>query len=594
MPAMKIARLSRLSAPAAWLAAALAGPALAAPEPATISAIQGRGAASPLVGRLVATQGAITRVEADGFFLQDAGDGDAATSDALFVYTHDAPDARAGDCVRVSGRVASFDAAGERRITELHAPRTTPMPAGRCAVAPVELGWPLAAGDDGARLEGMLVRLRGPLVVQQNFFLGRSGQLTLAAGGRIEAPTNRLRPGAQALALAAADARRRIVLDDGDTRGPPVPAPFVGADGTVRAGDHVDAVTGVLAWGRTGGAPARGGWRLLPTQPLRFARANPRPAAPPAVGGNLRVAAMNVDNFFSTVADGSGRCGPRHVASDCRGARSPAEFERQRAKLAATLVALDADVVALAEVENNGPVALQSLVDALDARAGRGTYARIDDPAGGAGGDAIKVALLYKPARVRPLGPASADDAAVHNRRPVAQAFERLGGGAAARFNVVAVHFKSRRCEGAAGEEAEQGDLQGCWSRRRVLQARALREFVQRVQAASGVARTLVVGDFNAYAHEDPVAELAAHGFADLLARFDPDGYSFVFDGAAGRLDEALATPALAARVTGAAPWHVNADEPALLDAAHAGAGDAASPYRSSDHDPLLIGLDLP
>jgi len=572
-----------------FISATLAAAACAAPAAVPIPAIQARAASGALEGRLVVTEGAVTRVDADGFFLQGPGDADPATSDALFVYTRDAPPVRAGACLRVSGRVARFEAAGGRRITELHGARATPLSRTRCAVVPVDLPWPLAPGDDGARLEGMLVRLRGPLMVQQNFFLGRAGQLTLAPGGRLLAPTNRMRPGPQALALAASEARRRIVLDDGDTRGPPAPVPFLAADGTVRAGDTIPALTGVLAWGRTG--DAAGGWRLLPTEPVRFVRANPRPAAPPAVGGNVRIAEMNLDNFFATVADGNGRCGPRQAAADCRGARSAAEFARQRTKLAAALLALDADVLALSEVENDGAGTLQSLVDALNAAAGPGAYVGID-AAGGS--DAIKVALVYKPARVRALGPARTDPAAIHNRPPLAQAFERVGGGPSSRFNVVAVHFKSRRCDGATGPEAEQGDLQGCWNHRRVLQARALHDFAARVQAADGIAPTLLLGDFNAYAREDPVDELTGRGYTDVLARFEPDGYSFVFDGAAGRLDEALATHALAPRVAGAAAWHVNADEPALLDAAHAGGRDAASPYRSSDHDPLLIGLELP
>jgi predicted extracellular nuclease len=161
-----------------------------------------------------------------------------------------------------------------------------------------------------------------------------------------------------------------------------------------------------------------------------------------------------------------------------------------------------------------------------------------------------------------------------------------------------------------------------------VLQARALRRFAADVQARSGVDETLLVGDFNAYPHEDPIATLT-HGsqgsrgsqgapvraggrperqpaFIDEIARFDPSGYSFVFDGAAGRLDEVLASPSLSPRVTGVAEWHVNADEPSLLDytlafrapscaASAACAPDryAPTPYRASDHDPVVMGLKL-
>jgi len=54
---------------------------------------------------------------------------------------------------------------------------------------------------------------------------------------------------------------------------------------------------------------------------------------------------------------------------------------------------------------------------------------------------------------------------------------------------------------------------------------------------------------------------------------------------------EAVESPA---RVTGATEWHVNADEPALLDyvgVSRLPGPHAATPWRASDHDPSLIGL---
>jgi hypothetical protein len=185
----------------------------------------------------------------------------------------------------------------------------------------------------------------------------------------------------------------------------------------------------------------------------------------------------------------------------------------------------------------------------------------------------------------------------VHDRPPLAQAFAPADG--AARFTVIASHFKSRRCEGAAGADRDRDDLQGCWNHRRVLQARALARFACAVARQSGIADTLLVGDFNAYAREDPPTSLAAAGFADQAARLEPGGWSYVFDGASGRIDGVFANAAMAARVTGVATWHVDADEPELRDDAFAsrmpGADPAASwtptPWRASDHDPVVVGL---
>lgn len=579
----------------------------------TLHAIQGRGALSPWAGRRVVTEGAVTLVTSNGFFLQEfEGAGEPRGSRAIFVFTGNAPAAvAAGQCVRLAGRVVEFNvgAADNREtlahpVTELHDVAAVQVLREGCEVAPVALALPLPEGDNLERFEGMLVMLRGPLTVQQNFFLGRFGQLSLAAGGRVQAPTNRVRPGAAAQALARENARRAIVLDDGSASQFPVPVPDLGEEGTVRAGDTVDEIAGVIDYGlasaRAGG---HGTWKIHPVRPVAFVRANPRPAVPPGVGGDLRVAAANVDNFFSTLADGHHGCAPHLVAADCRGARSAQEFERQRAKLVEMLAAIDADVVALMEIENNGATALRSLVDALNGRAGVPAWTLVDEPADGSGTDAIRVALIYKPARVAPVGAARSDRDPVHNRPPLAQTFEARDDGT--RFNVIASHFKSRRCDAASGSDLDQGDLQGCFNHRRVAQARALARFANAVTRASGVADTLLVGDFNAYAREDPPERLAAAGFADQLARFEPEGYSYVFDGGAGRLDGVFASASMAARVTGVATWHVDADEPEMLDyafalrrpaSARAAAGTpgwTATPWRASDHDPVVIGLRL-
>jgi hypothetical protein len=71
-----------------------------------------------------------------------------------------------------------------------------------------------------------------------------------------------------------------------------------------------------------------------------------------------------------------------------------------------------------------------------------------------------------------------------------------------------------------------------------------------------------------------------------------------VFDGQAGHLDHTLASASLAGRVTGAAFWHINADEPDVLDydtTFKPPTQDALyepNAYRSSDHDAVVIGLN--
>jgi Ca2+-binding RTX toxin-like protein len=157
-------------------------------------------------------------------------------------------------------------------------------------------------------------------------------------------------------------------------------------------------------------------------------------------------------------------------------------------------------------------------------------------------------------------------------------------------------HFKSKSCAGATGGDQDSGDGQACFNPTRVAQAQALLQFVNSLQSTSGTDRVLIIGDLNAYAQEDPIFTLVQAGKVDLLARFQANPYSFVFNGEAGVLDHALATPSLSTRVTGAATWAINADEPSVIDYNTEFKPQdlyAASPYRSSDHDPVLVGIDL-
>lgn len=583
-----------------------------------IPEIQGSASTSPLNGQSVTTRGVVTLRTNNGFFLQDpTGDGNPDTSDGIFVFTSTAPTVSIGQLVQLSGTVTEFNTGAAANddtlahpVTELTGVSGITVLGSGFAVPPVEVVLPETVNDELERYEGMLVTLRGPLTVSQNFFLGRYGQVTLSAGGRMETPTNRHRPGPDAQALADANARARILLDDATSVQNPNPTPYLAADNTLRAGDTVASVTGVIDYGlATNNNAGFGDYKIQPTAPVAFTRENERRTTPQPVGGNLRVASANVLNYFTTFTDGttaSGQIGQgcslggAVSAGNCRGADNAVEFARQRTKIVEAIAALDADVVGLMEIQNNGATAVQNLVDALNAKLGAGTYSRVVDPASGTGTDAIKVAMIYRGARLAPVGGSISDTAAVHNRPPLAQLFAVPNG---ERFAVVVNHFKSKGCDDAAGADIDQGDGQGCYNERRTLQAQALADFVAALQASSGSGDVILIGDLNAYAQEDPIATLAAAGFVDQIGVFNSFGYSYVFDGAAGRLDHALTSASLSDKVSGATEWHINADEPSVIDynlefkqPACATCGPdyyAATPYRSSDHDPVVVGLSI-
>lgn len=575
----------------------------------SIPQIQGGGGSSPYVTTMQRTGGVVTLLVSNGFYLQDpAGDGNPATSDGIFVFTSSAPTVSVGDRISLSATVAEFSAGdSSRTVTQLTAVSGLTVISRGNTVTPTDMMLPLASAADFERYEGMLVRFTSPLTVSQNYFQGRYGQVTLSAG-RLEKPTNRYAPrSAQAAAATAANLANMIVLDDGKSLQNPNPVPYIGADNTLRTGDSVSNLVGVIDFGLvTSSNPGPTGYKLQPAVTPFFTRDNPRTTTPTLPVGNVKVASFNVLNFFTTFTDGttvsaqSGQgcsLGSSTSKSNCRGADTLAEFQRQRAKIVAAITAIDADALGLMEIQNNGDTAVANLVDALNAVAGGGAYAVVPKPAT-TGDDAIRVAMIYKPSKLTLVGPALSDPDPVNNRPPMAQTFASRDGQI---FSLVVNHLKSKgSCPAAGDPDADAGDGQGCWNATRIRQAQRLASvFIPRVQAAAGDADVLVIGDMNAYGMEDPIAALGNAGLVNQIERFLRRGgvpYSYVFDGESGYLDHALATASLNSQVLGVHEWHINADEPSVIDYNTEFKPQdlySALPYRASDHDPVVVSLNL-
>ena len=543
-----------------------------APVPAltSIARIQGNGEDSPLRAQTVAVEGVVAGClpALRLCSLLGAADGDPATSDAVFIDTLQfAPGSR----IAGGGRVAERETGGRSSLTVLEGFAGTLRGVGEIPPA-----HPLAAlpGERAGweALEAMPVRVEGPLTVAGTHNAARFGEWQVALGERPWTPTERALPGAAADALGRANRARLLWLDDGEID-EAVVTPMRTA--VPRAGGVIDGVTGLVD-DRTG----RHRLQLAGTPAVRAA---PRPEAPTR-SGEVRIAAMNLENLFN--GDGRGSGFPTE-----RGATTHAAYLQQRAKLVLALAALDADIVALMELENDGGDAHSSeaqLVAALNAVHG-GDWRAVPMPAN-AGTDAIRVGLLYRATRVRTVGAAATLDAGPFrtlSRPPLLQGF-RAGAGPV--FHVVANHFKSKGCRDAEGADRDQRDGQGCWSATRLESARRLDAWLRQRLGRTLQAPVAILGDLNAYALEDAPRWLRDAGWRDAFAHAGvAEPYSYVYDGQRGRLDHAWLTPALAARLTGAAEWHINADEADLPAAPDA----PASPYRSSDHDPLVIDLRL-
>ncbi|WP_230462893.1 ExeM/NucH family extracellular endonuclease [Micromonospora sp. CP22] len=571
----------------------------------TIAQVQGSGDATPLAGSRVTVEGIVTADHRtggyNGVYVQTAGSGGerpvaaGTASDGIFVYlttnTANHPSVAIGDRVRVSGTANEYNGLtqltiGARTDVQVCA-QGAPLP------APVPVEFPL---DDAAResVESMLVAPVGAYTVSEVYNTNRYGEVVLAAGDQpARTPTDVARPGSDAARAQATENKlRRVLLDDGKTTNLATAGllpPYLSPTSPLRVGDSVEAFgPSVLSYGFDE-------WRLQPTRPVdadtapadrtTFKATNPRTGAPVNVGGDLRVASFNVLNYFV------------HFGGDARGAADEAALAKQEAKIVSAISALNADVVALEEIENSvrfnttdPQQALKRLVAALNSKDGAGTWDYVRTPAelpGAAQQDFITTAIIFKPAKAQPKGPSrSVNDETVwfNAREPIAQTFTA----GSVDFIVVANHFKSKSGAGS-GDNADTGDGQGGWNGDRIRQATALAAFVDQVKADSKTDNVLLLGDFNAYTHEDPMQVLYGKEYRNLN---DTGKTSYVFNGESGSLDHALASPSLAARVTGVDVWQINAVESYAFQYDGLAAFFAPDAYRASDHNPLVVGID--
>ena len=568
-----------------------------------ISTIQGNGAASPLVGEVVQVEAVVTQTSPGlrGYNIQAVGaeqDADPATSEGVFVYVNNSNvGVEVGQRVRLLAKVAEFN--GHTQLSNV----TASLDCGSATLPePVALALPVASLTDLEAVEGMLVQFAQPLTVNDNFTLGRFGELTLANGRRYT-PTQVVAPGADAAALAAQHELNKIILDDASTAQNPANVPYptggLSAANSVRVGDSVINLTGTVYYGFNQ-------YRIMPTQNVTFVNSNPRQAAPElSAVGNVKVASFNVLNYFN--GDGAGSGFPTS-----RGADSAAEFERQRAKIIAAMVALDAAVIGLMEIENDGfgeQSAIADLVRGLRQATGNENWQFVD--AGGpVGTDEIAVGMIYRADLVTPAADlqiltsanSATDEQGValfddnRNRPMLAQRFRLLENDA--EFALMVNHLKSKGSGCGAGD-SDNGDGQGNCNISRTRAAEAVGIFANEHFADTPA---IVVGDLNAYAKEDPLTAFAQAGYINVFEALGKEpGHGYVFSGTSGSLDHALLNDMALQHLADAVKWNINADEPIVLDynVENKSAQQqldfyAADAYRSSDHDPVVVAFDLP
>lgn len=563
-----------------------------------ISAIQGETDESPLKGQTVSVEAVVTASFQDttglkGFFIQEeAADQDAnpQSSEAVFVYDNlSGKAAVVGDKVRISAVVEeSFGQTQLAKLVDL-----TSCGAGE-SIAAVPVTLPVTSLSQFEAVEGMKVRLTERLVVTDNYGLGRYNELGLSSE-RLYQPTQVALPGDAAKAVMAANSLNKLVLDDASNlqnKDTVYPAPGLSASNTVRVGDEVLPFDAVLGYGFSK-------YRVHPlTEPV-FVSTNPRTEQPVISKGDYRIASINVLNYFN--GDGAGNGFPTS-----RGASTAVEFAKQRDKIIAAISAMNADLVGLLEIENDGfaeQSAIADLVRGLNEKAGADLWAFVDFNVAKVGTDEITSAMIYRKDKVVQAGVASIGNAAPFdygNRPLISQSFKLEQSGEL--LNLTVVHLKSKgSCPSDKTDLAniDSGDGQGCWNGLRLQAATAMGNWLAGYPTGVETDNSVIVGDFNAYMQEDPIRAMNDSGYVQVSQQLHGNKVSsYLFNGESGTLDHVFAAGEIKNRVAEVTEWAINADEPVILDYNEEFKSDVAKanfyapgPFRSSDHDPMVMSV---
>jgi 5'-nucleotidase len=610
------------------------------PEEHTIAELQGTGDTSPFAttpAPTVTTDGVVTATYADGgfdgYYVQTPATGgavDPAThtaSDGIFVNSPSTVASVAvGDYVQLTGTISEFQGLTEFNVAsagdlvELDASTVTSPTAATVALP----------GDSAQRetLEGMLLAPQGAFTVSDTYDTNLYGSFGLAAGETpLLSPTEVARPGtAEYTAAVAENAARAVTLDDGATTNfgaagsMDIALPYLTQQPGITVGSAVGFPNPVVLDYRNSL------WNFQPTTPvtgtgaLPFTFSDVRAAAPADVGGDIQLAGFNVLNYFTTTGDELTGCvfytdrvgEPVTVKSGCdaRGAADDDDLARQQAKIVAAINGLGAEVVSLEEIENSvkfgldRDAALSTLTDALNAAlpTGAGEWAFVPTPPASelpptADQDVIRTAFIYKKDAVEPVGDSHVlvDPPFANARQPLAQEFKPAGATTDDEaFIAIVNHFKSKGS--GTGADADKGDGQGASNASRVAQAKALVHFSADLQSTLGTSDVFLIGDFNAYGQEDPVVTITGAGYTDLGAA-ETDKYSYSYDGASGSLDHVFASSSAEKKVSGVDIWNINSGSSIALEYSryNYNATDFyhEDVYRSSDHDPVVVGYSF-
>ncbi|MGK6319449.1 Calx-beta domain-containing protein [Sphingomonas sp. DT-204] len=543
----------------------------------SIGAIQGEGHQSAYVGQPVSTTGIVTAVDSNGFYLQSAeGDGNAATSDAIFVFTGSAPTVHVGDGLSVSGTVSEFagDAQG-LTVTEIVTPTISVESTGNALPAAVLIGAggilpPTEVIEDDAfasfdpaqdgldfweSLEGMRVTIDAPQAVSNTDSFGETDVVASHGAG---ATGMNDRGG---ITIAPGDYNPEKIQIDDDS------AIFSGFTPGYTIGDQLSSVTGVVNY-------SFDQYEVIATEAVAVTKdaTLDREATTLSAGdaNYLSIATYNLENLDT----------------------SDNKFDILANDIVYSLKA--PDIVAVQEIQDadgagsgtdlSGTVTAQGLIDAIYEASGL-HYAYVEvaptvaGSTGGEPGGNIRNGYLYNLDRVDYVDGSAeliTGGAYAGTRNPLAAQFE-FGGQTITTINV---HLTSRLGSDPLLGNTQPADNAG--DAARTAQAAGVKAYIQEHLADDPALNIAVLGDWNGFYFEDAQTQLTDPAQGGVLTNLntllpEEERYSYLFDGNAQQIDNILVTGGL----LGGAQY----------DAVHLNSQVAGS--RPTDHDPQLALLML-
>ncbi|WP_394165876.1 ExeM/NucH family extracellular endonuclease [Photobacterium piscicola] len=566
-----------------------------------------------------------------GFFMQAVTDNNPATSDGIFVQTSDINNLKVGQKVNVTAKVSE-----DYHWTKLINVTDIQVLTINNKLPPITV---LTFDDtnkfDLERYEGMLVRINEntQMNVTKNYGFDYNAYRNnmLLSHGSVNVHPNQT----QVPTTSHTNQPNDLLVIESFTKAENGDIPWYptfGKDngtGTtnnyIRIGDVVNGLEGVIGY-------SYGDYRFYVTNKAdtnTFIHTNDRTYAPELKqGGDLRIASFNVLNYFNSPFTGE----TQNPLKQNRGATTQTEFDLQSSKIANAIVRMNADIVGLMEIENNGfqsDSAVNDLVTKINDRIKDPTeyyaYVKPNSDEKFVGGDAISSQVIYKPSKVTleqyriikmpeqhapevnytdEKGKQKIESGSNHQRDTIAPTFKIKGTDKTLTISVN--HFKSKGS--TCWEDVNTGkqrdlDKQGSCENLRVAAAEHLGEALAKIPGSK-----VIIGDLNSYANEDPVIILTnrnnvpkdhiikaagytyiggnkeigtplygpegkvinkSYGYTNIIRQLHPDSYSFSYQNNIGTLDYILLSPDLTSKVIDATDWNINAGETTLLEYAN-------------------------